>query len=102
MVENLDAAQKEIVANQRQAALASALDAFKSMDANSDGELSRDEIKALLNSQKDKLPDGASEAKINEFFDQFDKDKDGKVQQSEWLGFFGDLFDSVLAESLAQ
>ena len=52
------------------------------------------------------LPDGASaeakEAKIKEFLDSFDADGDGKIQKEEWLAFFGNLFDSVIAAGLSQ
>ena len=48
----------------------------------------------------DGLPSGADEAtktaKINEFLASFDTDGDGKIQKSEWLNFFGQLFDSVI------
>ena len=40
------------------------------------------------------------EAKIKEFLDSFDTDGDGKIQREEWLTFFGNLFDSVIAAGL--
>ena len=54
----------------------------------------------------DGLPAGADEstktAKINEFLASFDTDGDGKIQKAEWLQFFGNLFDSVIAAGLSQ
>ena len=40
------------------------------------------------------------DAKIKEFLDSFDADGDGKIQKSEWLQFFGNLFDSVIQAGL--
>ena len=38
--------------------------------------------------------------KTNDFLDQFDEDGDGMIQKSEWLNFFGELFDSVIVQGL--
>ena len=38
--------------------------------------------------------------KIKEFLDSFGADGDGKIQKSEWLAFFGNLFDSVISAGL--
>ena len=46
------------------------------------------------------LPEDVSQAKIDEFFAQFDENNDGKIQRQEWIDFFGRLFDAVIAQGL--
>ena len=45
---------------------------------------------------------GGSEAEINQFISTFDTDGDGKVSKDEWLTFFGNMFDNVIAQGLTQ
>ena len=40
------------------------------------------------------------EQSCQEFFTQFDTNGDGKVQKSEWLDFFGKMFDGVIAATM--
>ena len=100
---SLSDADKANIAQAREAALAQAEEAFKKLDLDGNGEVDREEIMKLAE-QGQGLPDGASaeakEAKIKEFLDSFDQDGDGKIQKSEWLMFFGNLFDSVIAAGL--
>ena len=102
---SLSEADREQIAQARAAALTTAEEAFDKLDINSDGDVSRDEVAALAQ-QGVGLPDGASaadrEAKIKEFFENFDANGDGKIQKSEWLDFFGKLFDSVIEAGMAQ
>ena len=97
MAQNLSQADQEQIAQARAAALAQAEEAFGKLDINGDGEVDRSEITALAG---DGLPAGCDQAtkdaKIKEFLDSFDADGDGKIQKSEWLNFFGQLFDSVI------
>ena len=93
------------IAQAREAALAQAEVAFSKLDINGDGEVDRSEIMQFaLAEQGQCLDDGASqkakEAKIKEFLESFDADGDGKIQKEEWLAFFGNHFDSVIASGL--
>ena len=105
MAQSLSDADQASIALARTAALAQAEVAFGKLDINGDGEVDRNEIMQLAE-QGQGLPDGASaeakEAKIKEFLDSFDADGDGKIQKEEWLAFFGNLFDSVIAAGLSQ
>ena len=105
MAQSLSDADQASIAQAREAALAQAEVAFGKLDINGDGEVDRTEIMQLAE-QGQGLPDGsnqeAKEAKIKEFLDSFDADGDGKIQKSEWLDFFGKLFDSVIAAGLNQ
>ena len=97
----LSAADQEQIASARAAALSQAEEAFAKLDINGDGEVDRNEIMQLAG---DGLPancdQATKDAKIKEFLDSFDTDGDGKIQKSEWLNFFGSLFDSVIAAGL--
>ena len=46
------------------------------------------------------LDASTQEQKINEFIQTFDANGDGKVSLSEYLAFFGDLFESVISQGL--
>ena len=101
MAQNLSQADQEQIAQARAAALTQAEEAFGKLDINGDGEVDRSEIMQLAG---DGLPAGCDQAtkdaKIKEFLDSFDADGDGKIQKSEWLAFFGNLFDSVISAGL--
>ena len=103
-MEGLSAEDQANIATARAAALATAEEAFNKLDLDGNGEVDRSEVQQLA-SQGVGLPDNADpaarEAKINEFFASFDADGDGKIQKSEWLNFFGSLFDSVIEQGLA-
>ena len=43
----------------------------------------------------------AQEEKINEFMQTFDANGDGKVQLSEWLEFYGGIFDAVVSQGMS-
>ena len=97
-MEGLNEEQRQQIAAAREQALATAEEAFNKLDIDGNGEVDRSEVMTLAK-QGQGLPAGTSEAKINEFFATFDADGDGKIQKSEWLNFFGQLFDSVIAQS---
>ena len=59
-------------------------------------------VAAMLASTDHGRAEAAKEKKIKEFLDSFDTDGDGKIQKSEWLAFFGQLFDSVIEAGLSQ
>ena len=105
MASNLSEADQASIATARAAALEQAEVAFARLDLDGNGEVDREEIMKLAESGQG-LPDGASqeakEAKIKEFLDSFDQNGDGKIQKSEWLAFFGNLFDSVIEAGLSQ
>ena len=88
----------------RQIAINVTEEAFDKLDVNGDGEVDRKEVQQLANSGVG-IPDNADpalkEAKINEFFASFDENGDGKIQKSEWLNFFGQLFDSIMEQQIA-
>ena len=102
---SLSESDKEQISTARLAALATAEEAFNKLDLNGDGDVSREEVMALAE-QGSGLPDGANaeekETKIREFFESFDANGDGRIQKSEWLEFFGKLFDSVIEAGLNQ
>ena len=70
------------IATARAQALTTAEEAFAKLDINGDGEVDRDEVRQLATSGMG-LPDNADasvrEAKINEFFQSFDANGDGKI-----------------------
>ena len=103
MAQNLSESDQQAIATARAAALQQAEEAFAKLDLDGNGEVDRNEIMQLA-SQGMGLPEqaneAAKEAKIKEFLDSFDTDGDGKIQKSEWLNFFGQLFDSVIAAGL--
>jgi hypothetical protein len=74
---------------------------FAKMDANRDGQVSREEYIALIASgfeQKDKDTNGVltpSEHRHTGSFKFGDTDKDGKLTRDEYIGYFGPLFDRV-------
>ena len=85
------------------AALATAEEAFNILDLDGNGELERAEVEQLLaQTQSTGLPctddPAARESKISEFFASFDANADGKIQKSEWLNFFANLFDSFVEQ----
>ena len=101
MAQNLSQADQEQIAQARAAALQQAEEAFGKLDINGDGEVDRGEIMQLAGEGLPANCDNATkEAKIKEFLDSFDQDGDGKIQKSEWLAFFGNLFDSVIQAGL--
>ena len=95
----LDDEQRQKIAEARQQALATALEAFNKIDINGDGEVDRSEVMALAKAGTG-LPEDVSQAKIDEFFAQFDENNDGRIQRQEWIDFFGRLFDAVIAQGL--
>ena len=102
MVENLNEDQRAAIATARQQALATATEAFTQVDTDGSGFIEKNEIAQLL--AKEGLGANAGEqekeAKLKEFFETFDANNDGKVSKDEWLTFFGNFFDSVIAKSL--
>ena len=94
--------QQAQISEARSQALATALEAFKKLDVDDNGEIERHEIQSLVASASSNLPNmaNASEEKINEFIATFDQDNDGKIQQQEWLDFFGRLFDSLIPQGI--
>jgi len=61
------------------------IEAFKQMDANNDGALSREEIKTFL------LDSGFDNAFIEEFIVTFDENSDGKVTFDEYTQKLGSI-----------
>ena len=57
---------------------------FLALDTNQDGNISRDEIEALLKSIKYKLK--MTDKEIKELVENIDKDKDGSISIEEFLG----------------
>ena len=93
----------EVIAQAREQALTTAREAFSKLDVNGDGTVTKEELRGLAATSTDGLGGDAAqiEAKLEEFVQTFDADGDGKVQMSEWLAFFGKMFDDVIAASMA-
>ena len=99
-MESLSEKDRQNIATARAEALAIAEEAFNKLDLDGNGEVDKQEVQQLA-SQGVGLPDNADpallKALIKEFFADFDADRDGKIQKSMWLNFYGRLFDSVRA-----
>ena len=82
----------------RSEALRNATTDFNKIDLDNSGELERHEIASLA------LQSGSSfgnlDEEVNNFLSNFDSDGDGNVSFKEWLDYFGELFDTVIAPSL--
>ena len=99
-----DMSDAEVIAAARADALRTAEEAFNKLDVNGDGTVTKEELQGLASASTDGsgADTAAVSAKVQEFIDNFDQDGDGKVQKSEWLQFFGAMFDSVIATAMAQ
>ena len=93
--------QKDEIATKRAEALKQAEDGYSKLDTNGDGVIDRDELKAMAKEAGQSLTGGQMEAKIDEFLSTFDQNNDGVVSKQEWLDFFGNLFDAVIAQGLS-
>ena len=93
--------QKDEIATKRAEALKQAEDGYAKLDTNGDGVIDRDELKAMAKEAGQNLTGGQMEAKIDEFLNTFDSNNDGVVSKQEWLDFFGNLFDAVIAQGLS-
>ena len=69
---------------------------FNAMDANGNGEIDWNEALTYTKANS-KLLSG-KQNDIQEFFDKFDTNKDGKVQREEWVDFYSKVFDSVIGD----
>ena len=99
MADQLSNEQK--IAEARAQALANAEASFDELDLNNDGSVSKAEV-IELSKKGSAIAGSADSAKIDEFIATFDTDGDGMIQKAEWLEFFGNLFDSVIANTLEQ
>lgn len=98
----LDDREKRELAESRLEALEKAGKAFDRIDINRNGEIERQEVSQMAKqglgglSRFAHLDDVTREAKVDKFIQDFDSNHDGKIQRSEWLEFYGKLFDSVV------
>ena len=89
----------------RAAALADAQGFFEKLDIDGDGQISREDMNVVarqtdeINSEADQA---ALDVEIDEFFTQFDTNADGMLPQSEWLEYFGSVFDLELQKQLEE
>ena len=92
------------IAQAREEALRTATEAFSKLDLNGDGSVDKEELRKIAADSGvnfgAEMDVAAREAKIEQFFATFDANGDGKVQMSEWLEFFGNLFDDVVAQAM--
>ena len=72
--------------------------AFEGLDKDGSGSVEREELASLMSAQAGGA--GVDNTKIQEFFDTFDENGDGKVSKAEWLTFFGNMFDSTMNENM--
>ena len=80
----------------RNQALQDATIAFESVDVNGDGQIDIGEAQKLVKySSIHKESVGSSQAMVDTFFRSFDTDGDNKISKSEWLTFYGNLFDDI-------
>ena len=98
----LDQREQNELAESRLEALEKAGRAFDRLDVNGDGEIEREEVSSLAKqglgglARFSHLDDQTRETKVDEFIKNFDSNGDGKIQRSEWLEFYGSLFDRVV------
>ena len=107
MVQNLSDAQQAEIATARAAAIAEAVKQFDTLDANGDGTVEKSELVAFAKAnapkgvgEPTKEQQDAANAQLVAMIGQFDKDKDGKVSKEEWSTFFGNVFDTTVAQTL--
>ena len=98
-MEGLTEEQKSTIAQKRAEALQQAEEAFNKLDLDGSGEIERNELEQLARSSASSM--GGGESDINDFIATFDTDGDGKVSRQEWLTFFGNMFDQVIAQGMA-
>merc|ERR1712150_236263 len=98
-MEGLTEEQKSQISQKRAEALAQAEEAFRKLDLDGSGEIERNELQELARSSGSAI--GGGENDINDFINTFDTDGDGKVSLQEWLTFFGNMFDQVIAAGMA-
>ena len=87
----------------RAEALRDATIAFNSVDTNGDGTIDYSEAEKLIKNSSfmDKI-EGNSDTKVKAFFKSFDDDDDKSITKSEWLIFYGKLFDNIIKDGLSQ
>ena len=100
-MEGLTEEQKQTIAGKRAEALQQAEEAFNKLDLDGSGEIERNELEQLARQSASAIGSG-SDSDINDFIATFDTDGDGKVSRDEWLTFFGNMFDQVIAQGMAQ
>ena len=84
-------------ATARATVLERVLFAFNELDLDGNGEIDRGEVEQLASQGE-----GLADAKIDELFATFDTDGDGLIQKSEWLTFYGSLFDAAIGKGPAE
>ena len=94
-------ADQATIAKAREEALETAAQAFAKLDLDGNGAVDQNELRTIAAQMGEGGDAAERDARIAEFFNTFDENGDGKVQLSEWLAFFGNLFDEVVAKTLA-
>ena len=77
--------------------------AFVNIDANGDGTICFSEAERLIKDASilDKTAD-SNKTKLDAFFRSFDDNSDQSISKSEWLDFYGRLFDNIIENGLRQ
>ena len=66
--------------------IADLITAYEELDIVGDGQVDREELRSFAQSKGAEF--AFSDADVDQFFNQFDTDHDGKVSKVEWLNWF--------------
>ena len=66
--------------------IADLITAYEELDIVGDGQVDREELRSFAQSKGAEF--AFSDAGLDQFFNQFDTDHDGKVSKKEWLSWF--------------
>lgn len=81
---------------ERQAAIDAAEENFNRLDTDTDGKVDKAELLKIVLQDRIQLEETDAKeraAKIQALIPIYDKHGDGQIRRSEWLAFFGHLFD---------
>ena len=104
----LNQQEQDELAQSRLEALEKAGRVFDRLDVNGDGEIERAEVSSLARqglgglARLSQFDEQTREAKVDEFIKSFDSNGDGKIQRSEWLAFYGNLFDQAIGAGFSK
>ena len=105
MADNLNDEARATIAQARQQSIDKAIAEFEKIDKDGNNVIDRNEVKSMFAAivpQSGSAQEAQMEEKINKLFESFDSNGDGVISKEEWIAFFADVFDNVLAQALTQ